>query len=239
MTVKKYNKQLVNKFDGWMYWDIFDAEIQKVAKDRRLAQAQSIIENCEPAVEDRAESNDKNLDQVRRSVAGDYFQGFIASTTAETATNNDYRVLHNPTLSKNDDLKDLALTLNGNEVKPDTDLVYYKPDDDSPIMIFSCKTSLRERLAQSGMWKIVYETAEHECSDEDCPTHNYSFAGDIDREIYIGFITIDWYDEVESDDVVDLLDLGYVANPANADRSADIYPVAELADHIESDWDFL
>lgn len=242
MSIKKQNKKLLNKLNSagrWKYWDIFDREIQKFDEEDRLDNAQTIIRSCKADVEDRAESNGKQLDQVRPAVAGRYFQAFIASTTISTASENGYRVLHNPKLSKNPELKNASLEFNDTEIEPDTDIVYYEPDADSPILIFSCKTSLRERLAQSGMWKIIYETAGHDCSDTDCPTHNYSFSGTLDRDIYLGFITMDWYDEVERNDIVDMMDLGYVADTTNVDRSANIYPLPELTDHIESGWNFL
>jgi hypothetical protein len=236
MDIRKENEKFLNKLPGWKYWDIFEREINAVPKDQRLSTARSIIEDCQEDVEARAESQDLNLSQVRRSVAGRYFQGFITNETLDVASENGYRILHDPTLSNHPELSNASLDIGGLTVEPDTDIVYYEPDADSPIYIFSCKTSLRERLAQSGMWQIVYQMAGHDCSDPECPTNSYTHSGTLDREVYAGFITLDWYEEVPNNDVIDLLDITYVANPSSVDRSRDVYPLEKLPDHIEKGW---
>ena len=47
---------------------------------------------------------------------------------------------------------------------PDSDIVIYSPEDGSVKAIISCKVTLRERIAQSGFWKLrllADEVTEH------------------------------------------------------------------------------
>lgn len=55
-----------------------------------------------------------------------------------------------------DDLRDnlmIAYRQNQDQV-PDADLVVYDPEDNKIIAVISCKVTLRERIAQTGYWKL-------------------------------------------------------------------------------------
>ncbi len=184
----------------------------------------------------RARENGKDVSQVRSNVAGNYFQALVSYATADVATENGLRLLHSKKLESTE-LAD-AVPIIGEEeetiLSPDSDIVYYDPDG-GPIFIISCKTSFRERMAQSGMWKLMFEVATHSCTDPDCPTHNYSFSGEFKRDIYMGFGTVDFYDDVESKDIVELFDFGY-APTVNEGTPGVAYPMERLIDHIEDEW---
>jgi hypothetical protein len=90
-------------------------------------------------------------------------------------------------------------------------------------------------MAQSGMWKLMFEVATHSCIDPGCPTQNYSFSGEFERDIYMGFGTVDFYDDVESKDIVELFDFGYVPT-VDEGTSGVAYPMERLLDHIENRW---
>lgn len=82
--------------------------------------------------------------------------------------------------------------------KPDVDLLIYK-EDSSPIIIISCKTSLRERAGQTYKWKLLMDITQCECEHETtCPLNNYDFNYETKRPVFVGFITADFYDEIHS-----------------------------------------
>lgn len=244
MGIDGQQGDLEQRVGRWKYWDVFEDTLADYDADKHLKNSTEIFRACEDRVASRAESQDKDVSQVKRTVAGDYFQAFIALSIVEVATENGYQLELDP---QTDDVPELEATSrdisseDGDadedySLEPDTDIVLFEPDSDSPIYIFSCKTSLRERLAQSGMWKLYYENAEYDCSDPSCPTHQYELPEETDRDFYVGFITLDWYNEIPSNTIVPLLDMGYTGNPDTVNRDDGIYPLSELPDHIENDW---
>jgi len=229
------NNQLVERFEQTKYWDIFEEILEDYERNNYLENIQEILEAGQSKVEERAKIAGKDIDQVKKKAAGDYFQRLVVYAILDEAQENGYRVLYDPQLDSHQELSSLDLDFEGESVKPDTDIVIYDPENDSPIHIFSCKTSLRERLTQSAMWKMFYSVSSHDCDDPTCPSHNYNQSG-TDREVLVGFITIDWYDELVNNDVAQLLDVGYTNNEKSVDESAGIYPIDKLRDHIFNDW---
>jgi len=51
----------------------------------------------------------------------------------------------------------------------------------------------------------------------------------------MGFGTVDFYDDVESKDIVELFDFGY-APTVDEGTSGVAYPMERLLDHIENRW---
>ncbi|MCS3613389.1 BsaWI family type II restriction enzyme [Salinibacter ruber] len=239
-TISGNNESEKNRPEQWKYWNIFKDELDSYSEDEYLESVRDIVESCESEVVNVARSNGKNVSQVKRKVAGDYFQAIVFRAIVDKATDSGFRALLNrESLQSIPGLSDAIPDYQGIELKPDLDIVLYRPDADDPIYIFSCKTSFRERLGQTGMWKLFYEVARHSCSDPECPSHRLSLSGDISRTFKTGFITIDWYGEVESDNIAKVLDLGYTSSADSVDRSNNIYPLAEIKSHIANRWDHL
>ncbi|MFQ6071932.1 MAG: BsaWI family type II restriction enzyme, partial [Methanosarcinales archaeon] len=190
----------------------------------------------------RASDEGLDLKQVRVSVAGKYFQALLAYIIADTASENGYRILLDPDLRKYDELQGTVVMLGDTALKPDADLVLYKPDDVmTPIAIFSCKTSLRERIHQSVMWKLLAELSfmkcEYSSTVEGCPVDKYKMDVEIDRDIILGFITMDWYNELANPQykgISSIFDVIYTSN-LNINlpnvRSIDL-----IFDDIRNDW---
>jgi len=230
------NEDVKSRIEGYTYWDIFEDDVEKRTDQEILTDISELMENAVDEVTERAKQNDKNVDQVRRNVAGNYFEALVAYATVDASTESGLRLLHNKQLASTD-LKNAVPTIGGeNEtiLSPDADLVYYDPEG-GPIFIITCKTSFRERMAQSGMWKLMFDVAKYTCSDPKCPTHSYSFSGEFEREVYMGFATVDFYDDVGSKDIVDLFDFGY-APTVDAGTDGTAFPMETLLDHIQDDW---
>ena len=204
------NQDVKSRIEQYTYWDIFEEDVNRRTDREILTDIEGLMTNVVDEVTARAEENGKDVSQVRSNVAGNYFQALVSYATADVAAENGLRLLHSKKLESTE-LADAVPVIGGEDetiLSPDSDIVYYDPEG-GPIFIISCKTSFRERMAQSGMWKLMFEVATHSCSDPDCPTHNYSFSGEFERDIYMGFGTVDFYDDVESKDIVELFDFGY------------------------------
>ena len=50
--------------------------------------------------------------------------------------------------------------VNNKQQMPDADLIVYNPEDNQIIAILSCKITLRERIAQTGYWKLKLASQE-------------------------------------------------------------------------------
>lgn len=230
------NQDVKSRIEQYTYWDIFEEDVNRRTDREILTDIEGLMTNVVDEVTARAEENGKDVSQVRSNVAGNYFQALVSYATADVAAENGLRLLHSKKLESTE-LADAVPVIGGEDetiLSPDSDIVYYNPDG-GPIFIISCKTSFRERMAQSGMWKLMFEVATHSCSDPDCPTHNYSFSGEFERDIYMGFGTVDFYDDVESKDIVELFDFGY-APTVDEGTSGVAYPMERLIDHIENEW---
>lgn len=230
------NQDVKSRIEGYTYWDIFKDDVDRRSSREILTDIDNLMNNAVDEVTQRARENGKDVPQVRSNVAGNYFQALISYATADVAAENGLRLLHSRKLESTE-LAD-AVPIIGNKeetmLSPDSDIVYYDPEG-GPIFIISCKTSFRERMAQSGMWKLMFEVATHSCSNSDCPTHTYSHSGEFERDIYMGFATVDFHDDVESKNIVELFDLGY-APTVNKGTSEIAYPVEKLLDHIKNQW---
>ena len=230
------NQDVKSRIEQYTYWDIFEEDVNRRTDREILTDIEGLMTNVVDEVTARAEENGKDVSQVRSNVAGNYFQALVSYATADVAAENGLRLLHSKKLESTE-LADAVPVIGGEDetiLSPDSDIVYYDPEG-GPIFIISCKTSFRERMAQSGMWKLMFEVATHSCSDPDCPTHNYSFSGEFERDIYMGFGTVDFYDDVESKDIVELFDFGY-APTVDEGASGVAYPMERLIDHIENEW---
>ena len=73
--------------------------------------------------------------------------------------------------------------------------VYYNAEPEKhPIIIYSIKTSLRERAGQTYRWKLLMDIA----SSEDCKTikDKYGLEYEVTGDFRIGLITANFYDEI-------------------------------------------
>lgn len=232
------NQKVKTRIEGYKYWDIFEEDVEDRTNQEVLSDMPIIMDNAIEGVNKRARETGKNAEQVRRNVAGNYFQALVSYATADSASANGLKLLHDKKLESTD-IAGAVPTIGDDEtiLSPDADIVYYDPEDDSsPIYILSCKTSFRERMSQSGMWKLLFEISEHSCTDSDCMTNDYEFSAGFDRDIYMGIATVDFYDDVKTKDIVEIFDFVYSPS-VNKDNTVEtLYPLSELFDHLEGKW---
>lgn len=87
----------------------------------------------------------------------------------------------------------------GESQRPDVDILLYSKDEDTPLIICSCKTSLRERAGQTYRWKLLLDMALCNCKHKKgCPMSKYNLSYSDEKEINVILITADFYDEREN-----------------------------------------
>ncbi|MHA1506713.1 MAG: BsaWI family type II restriction enzyme [Candidatus Asgardarchaeia archaeon] len=168
----------------------------------------------------------KDTSQTRVAVAGSNFQGIIAYALIKNILIENIPpllVVLRPKQSRyRKTLEKYTKILVGGEVqKPDVDIMVYDPlREDKPVIVYSCKTSLRERAGQTYRWKLLYDMATTKCKfieeSEECPINKYDIKFEGEREVLVGFITADFYDEIKSPQARGMLsffDFAYVTKP--------------------------
>jgi len=211
-----YRSNLINKFNRREYWPPTEDEYYKklleldstYSKDvsiHILDHLSDIMRNSEVGVEAIIQRRLRkrqisNADQARVSVAGKNYENLVAFALEvnriEQNIPND--LIIEPVTKKSRIIGEFATINVGEETqKPDADLAIYRRKKDSPLVICSTKTSLRERAGQSYKWKLLLDISRCNCEHDDgCPLRKYEITYPADREIYFFFITADFYDEI-------------------------------------------
>ena len=104
----------------------------------------------------------KDIGQSWRSFKGKNFQKLIQDIITESIEKLGLKVVNDDTLESSQLPRQLDIVKQNTEINygefgkrlPDADIVVYNPEDSRVVAIISSKTSLRERIAQTGYWKF-------------------------------------------------------------------------------------
>ena len=104
----------------------------------------------------------KDIGQSWRSFKGKNFQKLIQDIITESIEKLGLKVVNDDTLESSQLPQELDIVKQNMEINygefgkrlPDADIVVYNPEDSRVVAIISSKTSLRERIAQTGYWKF-------------------------------------------------------------------------------------
>ncbi len=166
-------------------------------------------EKVEEIIQNRIKSGEiTDASQTRKAVAGNGFQGLVAYALIylqnEGLINKDLVITLKP--KKHRFIKNYATIQVGDDVqKPDVDLMIYhsKKLEHAPVLIFSMKTSLRERVGQTYKWKLLMDIA----TSKDCMQikQKYGLSFDVKADFKVGFITTNFYDEITQPQQIGML----------------------------------
>lgn len=108
--------------------------------------------------------NGKGRQQSWNSVKGNYFEKLLQHIITESVETLGLKVVNDNELNKktlSDQLdavkRNVVINYGNNGMHlPDADIVVYNPKNYRVVAIISCKTSLRERVAQTCYWKFKF-----------------------------------------------------------------------------------
>jgi len=222
-TIAEFNEKLgklvsegFSKSEAWVIVLDYLTEIMRKSQ-----------ENVEKIIQRKIRNGEiRDASQSRVAVAGLNFQGIITYALIQNILLGNLPkviVAFRPKQSKYKKFleKYTEITVGNETQKPDVDIMVFDPNNESsPVVIYSCKTSLRERAGQTYRWKLLYEMATSKCEyiedSKGCPIKKYKISFSGERRVLVGFITADFYDEVYSPQLRGMLsffDFSYVSKP--------------------------
>jgi type II restriction enzyme len=176
-----------------------------------------IMEESKPYVEillqnKKEEDPQYDENQARKTIAGNNFQFLVLYLLIINIENGNLPENLIVLRTKQHKLIDEYATIKvaDETQKPDIDLIAFSEEKNKPIVIYSCKTSLRERAGQTHRWKLLLDITQH------CPilVEKYQLKYSKNREILTGFITADFYNEImqpQQRGILEFFDFSYVA----------------------------
>lgn len=210
--------------DGLINKGTTEAEAQKQAYKLVLSHLHDVMRGAESLVEikinDRINRGEiQDASQARKSAAGNIFQQMIAYVLAKNVLLGNISKNVIVTTSTKNLIEEYAAIRVGDDIqKPDSDILVYSPDANTPIMNLSCKTSCRERAGQTYKWKLLCDLATCNCDHKDdnlnCPATKYGLAYTATKKILVCFITADFYNELTNPQIAAMFhffDFSYVA----------------------------
>jgi type II restriction enzyme len=242
-TISAYNQKLNMMIRNGLTEEEATRRILDYLKDI-LRNSQQMVENI---IQERITTGIiRDASQARKSVAGDNFQRLVAyaiirnilvgNIAREIVVNVGYR--NHPLLDR---YASISVGDSEDRQKPDSDvLIYqYQVEAVSPIINFSCKTSLRERAGQTYKWKLLVDLATCNCPyisrSENCPKNIYSLQYDNSRRVIMNFVTADLYNEVNQpqiNGIFNFFDNAYITKPNGEFNNNNIRCFSNIIDDL-------
>lgn len=245
VAIIAYNSILNEIKDELRSQEVEDTE--KQAARLILSRLHDVMRMAQPLVEtriqDRVNSGQiSNADQARKSVAGNVFQQMFAYSLAINVLNGNIVSPIIVTTSTSGIVDEYAEIMVGDDrLKPDSDVIVYSSDESgsSPILVFSCKTSCRERAGQTYKWKLMCDIAtcscEHKSYTPSCPANIYNIAYRPRKTIKTCFVTTDFYNELSNPQIsamFNFFDYSYIGKTTSPNEK--IHPLDTIVDDINT-----
>lgn len=202
-----------------------------------------ILEDSEPAVMSLIKQSGKDIKQSRLSVAGNNFQALVAHSLLLNVLVGNIPKLEIVLKPKRHPIieKYGVIKIAGEEQKPDMDVLIYQDKPNTPIIICSCKTSLRERAGQTYRWKLLMDLAttdsKHLKTNPDCPINKYKIEYRTDRKIFVVMVTADLYNEVDKPQqrgMFSFFDKAFVADKGKTSLPLHVEPMSQIISYLNS-----
>ncbi|MBU0708282.1 hypothetical protein KJ596_00855 [Patescibacteria group bacterium] len=202
-----------------------------------------VLGNSEPEVMKIILARKKDVKQTRVSVAGNNFQALVAHSLMENVLAKNLPPVHIALKPKNHPIVQKYATIKiGNEAqKPDMDILIYQEKPRTPLVICSCKTSLRERAGQTYRWKLLVDLAtadpNHLKQHPECPINKYNIEYQSDRKIYMARVTADLYNEIaqpQQRGMFTFFDKAFVTNKSRQELPPNVQPMSKIISYLRS-----
>lgn len=239
------------------YWkptrDAFTQKLSKIKNERNISEKDALVlildylaevmENSEPDIMKLIKRGGKDVKQSRVSVAGNNFQALVAYSLLANVMVGNLPKLEIVLKPKKHPMIEKYAVINvvGETQKPDMDILIYQDKPSTPLIICSCKTSLRERAGQTYKWKLLVDLAtadpKHLKHHPECPINKYQITYKSDRKIYVTMITADFYNEVSQPQqrgMFVFFDKTFVADKGNKKLPSYVQSMSKIIPYLNS-----
>jgi type II restriction enzyme len=240
-AAQTYNAKTVAEIESRYYFApikrLYDQRSERYGATGALDRLSEIMREATPEVEKtiqaRVSKGDiKDADQARKSVAGNAFQALAgyALIKLQQAGGLPAHLVVTLKPRQHPEIERYATIQVGDEIqKPDIDLLVFSaaPDKRLPVVIYSVKTSLRERAGQTYRWKLLLDVATGGCKDL---RERYQLRYETHVPLKLGFITADFYDEIanpQQEGALKFFDFAYLTKPDGASAAQNFSKVAD------------
>jgi len=234
-TLEAFNKKLQKLIESG-----FD---NKKALVTILDYLTEVLKKSEPEVMNLIKKSGKDVKQSRVAVAGNNFQALVAHTLLKNVEFGNLPRLQIVLKPKGHPLIERygVIKIGNEEQKPDMDVLIYQDKPNTPIVICSCKTSLRERAGQTYKWKLLLDLAtadpKHLQSNPDCPINKYKIEYSSDRPIFVIMITADLYNEInqpQQKGTLAFFNKAFVTDRSNKKFHSHVEPMSQIIFYLNS-----
>ena len=203
------------------------------ALDRLSEIMREATPEVEKTIQERvAKGTVKDADQARKSVAGNAFQALCgyALIKLQQAGELPKHLVITLKPHQHPAIERYATIQVGDEIqKPDIDVLIFSAADAKrwPVVIYSAKTSLRERAGQTYRWKLLLDIATGGCQDL---RERYNLRYENTVKLKLGFITADFYGEItnpQQEGALKFFDFAYLTKPGPAGAARNFSKVAD------------
>ena len=226
-AAQSYNAQTITDIEGRYYFAPVKRQYEQRAQQYGYAAAldhlSEIMRDAAPEVEktiqERVTRGDiKDAAQARKSVAGNGFQALAGYALIKLQQQNGLprRLVITLKPRQHPSIEGFARIQVGDEIqKPDIDLLIFSATETKrwPVVIYSVKTSLRERAGQTYRWKLLLDVATGGCQ---ALRERYALKYESVVTLKLGFITADFYGEItqpQAEGALKFFDFAYLTKP--------------------------
>lgn len=250
-------KDSMNSMLTRKYWkptlDSFNTGLNKIIQKRKISKKKALIiildylaeilKDSEPEVMKIIIKEKKDVKQTRVAVAGNNFQALVAHALMENVLIKNLPSICIALKPKKHPIvtKYATIKIGGEIQKPDMDILIYQEKTHTPLVICSCKTSLRERAGQTYRWKLLVDLAttnpKHLKKHPECPINKYRIEYKTDRKIYVTMITADFYNEVtqpQQRGMFVFFDKAFVAGKGKQKLPPYVHPMSKIIPYLSS-----
>ena len=232
--------------------DMYNKKVALLQKTKKLSYKDALIvvldhlgevlKESEPEVMYLIEKGGKDIKQSRMTIAGNNFQALIVHALRMNVLHRNLPTLHVLLKQKGHPIAKKYATIQvGNvEQKPDMDIFIYSDKSNTPVIISSCKTSLRERAGQTYRWKLLLDLAtanrEHLERYKDCPINKYQIKYQGDKKIFVLMITADLYNEIsrpQQKGALIFFDRAFITNPKENKLPSNVERLSKIIKYLQ------
>jgi len=208
MNIPNENIKRLSEIEKRYYFEAIKRKLEEkvstVGKIEALNYLTEIMKSATPKVENIiqtriADGIISDAAQTRKTIAGNGFQALVAYHLIKLQEEGKItpRLVITLKPKRHPLIEKYAAIKVGNDTqKPDIDLLVYhhKNPDKYPVLIYSIKTSLRERAGQTYRWKLLMDIA----TSRDCESikNKYNLKYESAGKFMVGFITTNFYEEI-------------------------------------------